>query len=57
MKFPTDFITAAQLVVHLDSCMIMYTHTQLPVSISLSYNELIMNFFFRKTVPKPGLVV
>jgi len=25
MKFPTDFITAAQLVVHLDSYMVMYT--------------------------------
>ena len=25
MNFPTDFITAAQYVVHLDNCMIMYT--------------------------------
>jgi len=24
-KFQTDFITAAQLVVHLNTCMVMYT--------------------------------
>lgn len=42
MEFPTHFVTAAQLVMHLDSCVVMYTaaYIQLPVTLSLPYNEV-----------------